>query len=85
MTAQLFNPNIYSEGSFDETTHTLVTGQYGFGGWWYDDGVDLSEYKYLVVKLGNTESCGASFNIFDENSYWSKPAAYVIGGKDKWL
>ena len=59
----------------------MVTGQYGFGGWWYDDGVDLSEYKYLVVKLGNTESCGASFNIFDENSYWSKPAAYVIGGK----
>ena len=81
LTAQLFNPNIYSEGSFDETTHTLVTGQYGFGGWWYDDGVDLSEYKYLVVKLGNTESCGASFNIFDENSYWSKPAAYVVGGK----
>ena len=81
LTAQLFNPNIYSEGSFDEATHTLVTGQYGFGGWWYGDGVDLSEYKYLVVKLGNTESCGVSFNIFDENSYWSKPAAYVVGGK----
>ena len=24
-----------------------MTGQYGFGGWWYDNGIDLSEIKNL--------------------------------------
>ncbi len=79
LTNAAFNPDIWENGTFDETTHTLITGQYGFGGWYYANGVDLSAYKYLVVKLGNTSSCGYSFRIFDENSYWSKPDMYNVG------
>lgn len=79
LTAELFNPNIWETGSFDENTHTLVTGQYGFGGWWYDNGIDLSEYKYVVAKIGNDNSNnGASFRLFDENSYWSGAAEYEV-------
>jgi hypothetical protein len=75
----LFNPSIYGQGTFNEKTHTLVTGQYGFGGWTYNNGVNLSNYKYLVAKLGSNNNSGISFRIFDENSYWSKAAEYNFG------
>ena len=76
LTQNLFNPSIWTTGSFDEDTKTLITGQYGFGGWNYNNGVDLSDYKYLVVKLSERGSGGASFRLFDENNYWSAPAMY---------
>lgn len=78
-----FNPSIYSTGTFDESTGTLRTGQYGFGGWKYANGVDLSGAKYLVVQLKAQQSCGASFRLFDENSYWSTPAMYDLGTNTK--
>lgn len=81
LTNEVFNPDIWENGTFDETSHTLVTGQYGFGGWYYGNGVDLSAYKYLVVKLGNTNSCGFSFRLYDENSYWTTPDIYDVGSK----
>jgi hypothetical protein len=81
LTNEVFNPDIWDDGTFDETTNTLVTGQYGFGGWYYSNGVDLSAYKYLVVKLGNTNSCGYSFRLFDENNYWATPDIYDVGNK----
>jgi len=75
----LFNPSIKSTGTFNETTKTLRTGLYGFGGWSYNNGVDLSAYKYLVVKLASATTSGASFRIFDENSYSSRSAMYSFG------
>ena len=53
LTADVFNPSIWEKGTFDESTRTLVTGQYGFGGWQYDSGLDLSGYKTVTVELGN--------------------------------
>lgn len=79
LTKDLFNPSIYGTGSFNETTKTLITGQYGFGGWQYSSGVNLSAYKYLVVKLGAVASGGASLRVFDESSYWSNPAMVDAG------
>ena len=77
----LLNPSIYAQGTFNESTHTLITGQYGFGGWWYNNGVDLSDYKYLVAKLGADNKSGISFRVFDENNYWSGAAEYNFGSK----
>jgi len=77
----LFNPSIYAQGTFNETKKTVVTGQYGFAGWWYSNGVNLSGYKYLVAKLGSNNNSSLSFRIFDENNYWSKPAEYNFGSK----
>lgn len=79
LTNELFNPSIYSTGTFNETTKTLKTGQYGFGGWAYNKGVDLSAYKYLIIKLGAINTSGASFRIFDENNYWTGCATYDFG------
>lgn len=75
----LFNPSIYTQGTFNESTHTLVTGQYGFGGWTYSTGVNLSGYKYLIAKLGADNNSGVSFRLFDENNYWSDAAEYDFG------
>jgi beta-xylosidase len=75
----IFNPSIYATGTFNQTTKTLTTGQYGFGGWSYSSGVNLSGYKYLVAKLASVTSSGASFRVFDESSYWSTPAQYEFG------
>ncbi|MDP4208819.1 MAG: family 43 glycosylhydrolase [Bacteroidota bacterium] len=79
LTNKLFNPSIYATGTFDETTNTLVTGLYGFGGWKYSAGIDLSAYKYLVAKLAADNNSSISFRVFDENSYWSKPVQYDFG------
>ena len=73
LTEEFFNPNIWEQGTFDEATGCLKTGKYGFGGWQYPQGVDLSKSKYLVVELHQAQSCGTSFRIFDNNNYWSAP------------
>ena len=76
-----FNPSIWEKGSFDETTGCLITGQYGFGGWEYPSSIDISEYKYLVVNLKQTQSVGASFRLFDKSSYWTEPYMIDFGSK----
>jgi len=81
LTKELFNPSIYSTGTFNETTKVLRTGQYGFGGWTYSNGVNLSNYKYLVVKLASSTTSGASLRLFDENNYWAGAASYDFGSK----
>jgi prepilin-type processing-associated H-X9-DG protein len=78
LTNELFNPTIWENGTFDETTKTLKTGQWGFGGWQYD-GIDLSEYKYIVAKLGSENNAEVAFNVYDGNSYWGSPASYKFG------
>lgn len=78
LTAEFFNPDIWEKGSFDEATKTLKTGQWGFGGWLYD-GIDLSAYKYIVVRLGGANTVNADFRLFDETSYWSSPAIFKFG------
>lgn len=77
----LFNPSIYGQGTFDNNSHTLITDQYGFGGWSYNAGVDLSAYKYLVAQLGAENKSSISFRVFDENNYWSGAAEYNFGKK----
>lgn len=83
LTAAMFNPSIWEQGTFDEATHTLTTGQYGFGGWQYAEGLDLSSYKTLTVELGSDNDSQISFRLFDKNNYWSDPAMYDFGSSRK--
>jgi len=83
LTEEWLNPSIWEKGTFDETTGQLVTGKYGFGGWQYPNGVDLSAYKYLVVELSQPQSAGASFRLFDTNNYWSCPSRTSFGSGTK--
>ncbi|MCH5237047.1 MAG: cellulase family glycosylhydrolase [Muribaculaceae bacterium] len=70
----LFNPSIWETGSFDETTHEIKTGTYGFAGWTYSSGIDLSESDYLVAEMEGQNNSGVSFRVFDINNYWTDPA-----------
>ena len=57
--------------SYDETTHTFVNGQYGQTGWTYSDGIDLSAYKYLVVKLKEPDNNSAKIFIYPQSNIWA--------------
>ena len=83
LTNEWFIPNIWEQGTFDETTGYLKTGQWGFGGWQYPQGVDLSQWKYLVVELKQQQSCDASFRLFDVNNYWTSPFRVSFGNQTK--
>jgi beta-xylosidase len=79
LTNDAVNPSIYGTGQFNETTGVLTTSKYGFGGWHYASGLDLSSYDRIVVKLKKASNCGASFRLFDGSSYWSTPFMHEVG------
>lgn len=83
LTNEWFNPSIWEKGTFDESTGELVTGQYGFGGWQYANGIDLSGYKTLTVELSQKQNVGASFRMFDTNNYWTSPFRVSFGDETK--
>lgn len=70
------NPSLFGEGTYDPATHTLVTGQYGFGGWYYATPIDLSGYQTLVVELDEPSACAAQVRLWDEDGYFAP--AYVM-------
>lgn len=76
LTRGCFNPSIWETGSYNYKTQTLITGQYGFGGWKYDQPIDLSGYDKIIVTLAKPCDKAASFRLFDESSYWSTPYAF---------
>lgn len=69
--AQYINTSLFSQGTYNEKTHTFKPGQWGQMGWEYPNGADMSAYKYLVVKLKQVQNCDAHLNIFTANSIWS--------------
>ncbi len=81
LTADGFNPSIWETGTFNPATGNLHTGQWGFGGWQYGSGIDLSAYRYIVARLNRQQNCGASFRLFDQNSYWSGACENDFGTK----
>ena len=83
LTEAMFDPSIWEQGTFDESTRTLVTGQYGFGGWQYAEGLDLSGFETITVELGNDNASQVSFRLFDKNNYWSDPAMFDFGNSRK--
>jgi beta-xylosidase len=68
--AQYVKTDFYGNGKYTEETHTFRPSQYGQMGWEYASGADMSDYKYLVIKLAATSS-DSHLNIFTENSIWS--------------
>ncbi len=67
----LFNPCIWENGWFNPDTHEVKVGTYGFAGWEYGAGINISDYKYCVAKLGGPDTDHLSFRIFDTESYWA--------------
>lgn len=74
MESPLLNPSIYQQGSLSarKGITMLTTAAGGFGGWAYDQPMDMSAYKYLVVKFARASSCNAVLKIFDRQDYLGK-------------
>ena len=79
LTQDAVNPSIYGNGTFTEKTGALKTSLYGFGGWQYTTGLDISDYKYIVIKFRRGASCTPSFRVFDSNNYWSDCYIHEMG------
>lgn len=67
-----FSPTIWADGTFDASTGVFKAGQWGFGGWEYEEPIDLSGYKYIVAELNEDDKDNAELRIFDTASYWEK-------------
>lgn len=81
LTEEAVNPSIFGEGTFDENTKTLTTGAWGFGGWQYKNGINLSGYKYLIVDLGQEyPGFDVDFRLYDVNNYFGNPVIYKFNG-----
>lgn len=72
-----FKPNILYAGTARHATaaSTLTLKQGGFSGWRFEEeeGVDLSDYKYIVIKLLKNSNAKTYFRIYDTANYWAEP------------
>lgn len=85
-TTDSFDPSIFMTGkvktiSVGSSNVLFYTpGENGFGGWRYKDGIDLSDYRYLVIKLMSRAGAGTKFRLYDKNSYWATPYELDLNG-----
>ncbi len=77
-----FNPSIWETGTFNEQTGEITTGQYGFAGWKYGSGLDLSDYNYLICEVENPGG-GLSLRLFDKDNYWTDPYMKDFNGSSR--
>jgi beta-xylosidase len=73
---------IWGTNSFTEEKGAMTISQYGFVGWKYDNGIDLSPYKYIIIQLYNPQSLGAQFRLYDENNYWTACSESTINSSN---
>ena len=50
-------------------------------GWKFTYGLDMSGYKYLVLKLDKVQKVGACIMLYTENNIWSDCCQYPVGGE----
>ena len=69
----IFSPTTEKQGTAEacytdftrKETRKTAGGQ---AGWVYKNGVDMSAYKYLVVKLKEPQTCNAQIRVFNKNN-----------------
>lgn len=71
---------LQATGSFSESTGTFSSTEASVRGWSFDEGLDMSQYKNLVVQLNEKQHCEARLRIWDSNNIWSENEAYEKTG-----
>lgn len=68
------NPSIYQSGTYilKSGMACITTAKDGFGGWVYDKPLDISNYKYLVIRFRTASKCTPILKIFDKQDYLGK-------------
>lgn len=80
--SEAFNPSLFLQGSFVATSVVSTfstTSNNGFGGWRYSQGIDLSDYNYLVVDMRRVSSTKPVVKVFDVDDYLKPCYSYEIG------
>ena len=84
-----FIPNILYEGTARHTASvsTLSLKQGGCSGWRFTDeeGVDLSGYNYIVIKLARNAAKNTVFRISDTANYWADCYQHDLGGAKEFV
>jgi hypothetical protein len=80
---EYINTSLFADGVYTESTRTFKPGQWGQMGWEYPNGADMSGYKYLVIKLKQTQNCAAHLNLFTTNSIWGDCCASADFGSKR--
>ena len=62
--ARFVNPYIVGFGKYNEQSRAMRPAADGQVGWQYPAAVNMSNYKYLVVKLKQKQTCNAHLNIY---------------------
>ncbi len=75
---EAYKANVFGEGQFDLATRTITTTPWGFGGWEYEANVDLTAYEAIEVEFESLPACEVQILCFDHESYWSRPAKFVL-------
>jgi len=68
LTENGFDPSISGSGTFTPKTLALTTSKDGFAGWKYTNGIDISDYKYLVVRLRLPSSAKPTLRIYNTSN-----------------
>lgn len=83
LSQEWFKPSIIQQGSAQHTASfsILTINKGGLAGWSYEDGIDLSGYKTLVVKLKRTASKNTCLRIYDAGSLFGDCYELDLGGE----
>jgi len=76
---EYINTTLFGDGTYREATRAFFPGVNGQMGWVYENGVDMSGYKYLVLKLDKVQKVNAAVNIYPQNSIWGNCYSQPIG------
>ncbi|MBQ9640609.1 MAG: cellulase family glycosylhydrolase [Bacteroidaceae bacterium] len=85
VTKDWFIPTILYEGSatYGASMNTLKLKQGGCSGWRFEneEGIDISDCNYLVIRLARNATKNTRFLFYDTANYWAEPSATDIGVK----
>lgn len=70
---------LFGNGTYREAARAFFPGENGQMGWKYTYGLDMSGYKYLVLKLDKVQKVGACIMLHTENNIWSDCCQYPVG------
>jgi poly(3-hydroxybutyrate) depolymerase len=82
LTEEAFNPMLYLEGTFQKSGDVVKfnsTDNGNFGGWRYHDGIDLSAYNYIVVKLNQATTGSPVVRVYDTDDYLNPCYTFNMG------
>jgi beta-xylosidase len=79
--ASNISTSLYGNNTYTESSRSMTMTLYGQCGWQYNNSVDMSAYKYLVIKFDVTPTCGAKLFMFDSNSIWTKGTTTTLNTK----